>query len=522
MPAETLSPFTESETAPSKLEKDGTGKFIRDVFFANLPMPFQKIRTYLWLVVFSKAFGPSGFGIWALFQGTLGTALIITSMTQGNAMMRFLNRGRSREEKNHAFSSVLAAVSISSLVGALVLSAFSQQLSSLLFRDPRGRTVLILTAMILPLETYFEEMRGFLRARRLNRIWAFFTLGRQMPETFLLMAVAWWLMKSPIAAITGYFCTALLAVCFGFLYLTLRQQVRLVKPNRAILRQYVPYGAALVPGALASTLSFAADRYLVGYYLDLRQVGIYSVCFTVSAIGFFFCGPLTDVLLPEMSALYDAGDWSQFYARFSGVQKFVIGLAVGATALLVAFPQQILRALTTGAFASGGPTLAILGMQGVFMSAVVLYSVMFYVRVRVWWTTAVWAGMGAIILVMDVFLLPRMGIAGAGVSQLVSSIAGAMFVIVLNWQLFRRTFRIVWVGQMGLALLSVLLLARLWPARSASFVDALAHILAGAVLFAIACLITRYFRFEELAILYKAFAVRSRRGAAAPDVPVKA
>jgi O-antigen/teichoic acid export membrane protein len=510
MPATTLTEASDSERATVIAPKDGTGKFIRDVFFANLPLPFQKIRTYLWLVVFSKAFGPSGFGIWALFQGTLGTALILTSLTQGNAMMRFLSGDRTREEKNSAFSSVLAAVSASALLGALVLCAFSQQLSNLLFRDPRGRTVLVLTALIVPLETYFEEMRGFLRARRLNRIWAFFTLGRQMPETFMLMAVAWWWLRSPVTAITGYLCTALLAVCIGFFYLSRYQQVRLVKPSAAIIRKYVPYGAALVPGALASTLSFAADRYLVGYYLDLRQVGIYSVCFTVSAIGFFFCGPLTDVLLPEMSALYDAGDWNQFYARFSGVQKFVIGLAVGATALLVAFPQQILRALTTGAFASGGPTLAILGMQGIFMSAVVLYSVMFYVRMRVWWTTAVWAGMGVIILVMDVFLLPRMGIVGAGFSQLVSSIAGAGFVVALNWELFRRTFRIAWIAQTGLALLSVLLLGRLWPVHSSSMVEALLHILAGAATFAAASLITGYLRLDELAILYHAFARRSK------------
>ena len=510
MPADTL--------ANASVE-DGTGKFIRDVFFANLPLPFQKIRTYLWLVVFSKAFGPSGFGIWALFLGTMGTALIISSMTQGNAMMRFFSSTRTPGEKNRALSSVLASVTASSLFISLLLCAFSQQLSNLLFRDPRGRIALILTAAVIPLETYFEELRGFLRACRLNRIWALFTLGRQVPEAFLLMALAWWWMRSPVPTIVAYLCIAVVAVFFGFLYLARHHAVRLVTPSSDIIRKYVPYGAALVPGALASGLSFAADRYLVGYYLDLRQVGIYSVCFTVSAIGFFFCGPLTDVLLPEMSALYDAGDWNQFYARFSGVQKFVLGLAAAATALIVAFPEQILRVLTTSAFASGGPTLAILGMQGVFMSAVVLYNVMLCVRMRVWWTTAVWAGMGAIILAMDVVLLPRMGIAGAGFSQLVSSIAGAAFVIALNWQLFRRTFRPIWIVQTGVALFAVLLMARLWPVHAASFIDALAHIFAGAALFAVVSLITGYLRLEELAVLYRTFARRSSQTITA--VPVQ-
>jgi len=423
MPTESVVNFADPEVAPSESHKDGTGKFIRDVFFANLPLPFQKIRTYLGLVFFARAFGPSGFGIWSLFQTTLAISVMLTSMTQGNAMMRFLSGDRTREETNRVFSSVLAAVSVSSLVLALGLAIFSTRLSVLLFRDPRGRTVFLLIALIVPLETYFEEMRGFLRARRLNRSWAFFTLGRQVPETLLLIAVVWWWVRDPVAAVGVNLVTAGLSVLLGFFYLARYQHTRLARPSAAVISRYVPYGLALVPGALAASLSFAADRYLVGYYLDLQQVGIYSVCFTVSMLGFFFVGPLNDVLFPEMVALYDAGDWNQFYDRFSGVQKFVTGLAVGASALVISFPQQILSLLTTRDFSSGGPTLAILGLQGIFMSIVMLYIVMLLVRLRVWWTTVVWGGMGAIVLLIDAVLLPRVGIVGAAFSQSISSIA---------------------------------------------------------------------------------------------------
>ena len=512
MTTEIVVDATGPETVPSKRSIDGTRRFIRDVFFANLPLPFQKIRTYLWLVFFARAFGPSGFGIWSLFQTTLGISLVLASMTQGNAMMRFLSGDRTRGETNRVFSSVLAAVSVSSLVLALGLAIFSTRLSHLLFRDPRGRTVLLLIALIVPLETYFEEMRGFLRARRLNRSWAFFTLGRQVPETLLLIAVVWWWVRDPVAAVGVYLVTAGLSVLLGFIYLVRCQHTRLARPNRAVMSRYVPYGLALVPGALAASLSFAADRYLVGYYLGLPQVGIYSVCFTVSALGFFFVGPLNDVLFPEMVALYDAGDWNQFYARFSAVQKFVTGLAVGASALVISFPQQILRLLTTRDFSSGGPTLAILGLQGIFMSIVMLYIVMLLVRLRVWWTTAVWGGMGAMVLLIDVVLLPRVGIVGAGFSQLISSVVGAVLVVGLNRELFRRTFHFVWVLQTGAALLGVCVLAHFWRSSAFSIGQSLEHIVLGAAVFVFGLLATRFLRVSELVALKKAL---SRSGAQA-------
>lgn len=516
MPAESVADATNVEALPREGSKDGTGKFIRDLFFANLPLPFEKLRVYLWLILFSRAFGPGGFGIWSLFQTTLGIAVILTSMTQGNAMMRFLIGDRTRDEVNRAFSSVLAAVSVSSLIVALGLAVFSSKLSDVLFRDPRGRTVLLLIMLIVPLETYFEEMRGLLRARRLNRSWAFFTLSRQVPETLVLIGIVWWWMRDPVAAVGGYLATSVLAVLLGFMYLARCQHTGLARPRGGVILRYVPYGLALVPGALASCLSFAADRYLVGYYLDLRQVGIYSLCFTVSALGFFFVGPLNNVLLPEMAALHDAGDWDQFYARFTGVQKFVTGLAVGATALMVAFPQQILRVLTTRDFYSGGPTLAVLGLQGIFMSMVMLYAVMLLVRLRVWWNTAVWASMGAMVLLVDVVLLPRIGIIGAGYSQLISSVAGAVFVVGLNWEVFRRTFRLVWIPQTGAALLGVWLVARFWRDPALSVFHSVEHIGLGATAFVLGLVATRYLRIRDLVVLQKAWSVRTPPGTPVP------
>src|ERR1700681_1189886 len=134
MYTKTLIDDTSPETDSIQLHRGGARKFIRDVFFANLPLPFQKLRTYLWIVLFSRAFGPSGFGMWSLFLTTLSVGLLFSSMTQGNAMMRFLSGNRTREETNRGFSSVLAAVAVSSSMLALGLALLSTRLSNLLFR----------------------------------------------------------------------------------------------------------------------------------------------------------------------------------------------------------------------------------------------------------------------------------------------------------------------------------------------------------------------------------------------------
>jgi len=494
---------------PWRIRSAGNRTFWRDVFFANLPLPFQKLRTYLWVIVFSRTLGPSEFGIWSLFQTTIGMAMIVTSMTQGNAMMRFLGGDRTPEQINRVFSSVIAAVTVSGVLCALILAGFANSLAPPLFHDRLGRRVILLIALILPFENWFEQMRGLLRARRLNRMWACLTLGRQMPEAmFLLLLVLLW-KANVIGLIGGYLLSTVLSVVAALGYLFRYQGVRFVRPMVSVWTSYLPYGLALVPAGLVSTISFSADRYLVGYYLNLRQVGIYSVCFTISALGFFFVGPLNDVLLPEIGALYDSGDWTEFYGRFSMVQKLVLGVAMGATSLLVAFPQQLLHLLSSSEFASGGSTLIVLGLQGVFMSMVMLYVVVLCVRSRVWWTTLVWAGMGALVLGGDVILLPRIGIVGAGISQLVSSIAGAIAVIGLNKDIFRRTFQWRWLPQCGAPVLGVVLVAHFWRGSSYSTARPLQQLLVGAAVFLTGLLVTRYLRVTDLLGLGQAARTRN-------------
>ncbi|MGH9864324.1 MAG: hypothetical protein ACRD4H_02795, partial [Candidatus Acidiferrales bacterium] len=53
--------------------------FFRDIVFSNVPIPFQKARTYLWLVILTRTLGTEGFGAWSLFLVTLSSATTIST-----------------------------------------------------------------------------------------------------------------------------------------------------------------------------------------------------------------------------------------------------------------------------------------------------------------------------------------------------------------------------------------------------------------------------------------------------------
>jgi O-antigen/teichoic acid export membrane protein len=492
-----------SDMAKSGRES-GTHKFIRDVCFSNLPAPFQKLRTYLWLVVMTRTLGAEGFGAWSLFVVTLSIATTFATLNCGASLMRFLSGERTPGEVNRAWSTVLAMVGGAALILIVLFLTFPKYLAEIIFRSQRDNFLVAVLGLALLCDCVFEEMKNLLRARRKNKLWAIFSVAKLVPEIVATIVVAW-LFRTVLAVGFAYVAIGFSGVVAGTMYLGARQKIRLVRPSPEVFRKYSSFGLPLLPGVLASAISFGADKYLVNYYLGLRQAGIYSACFTIAAATFFLVGPINDVLFPELSALHDTEKIESFDQRFSGIQRFVLGLSAGAAALLTAFPRQILKLLSSSAFASGGKTLAILGVQGIFMAVVLLYIVVLNVQLRVISSTLFWIVSGGAILVLDMLLIPGAGIVGAAISQLICTAAGAIFLIAVHWNLFKRTFAPAWLLQVGVGFAAVCAFGMFWPVRSDSAATSLAQIFLGACIFLLSLFATGYADARDVNLIRKAF-----------------
>ena len=472
-------------------------KFVRDIAFSNLPVPFQKLQTYLWLVLLTRALGPAGFGAWSLFMVTLSTATSVSTLNCGSSLMRFLSGSRSEDEVNEAFSTVLLMVGIAGgFLGAAFL-LLSNQATYWIFRSKQSVGLVALLAAALVFNCLFEEIKNILRARRCNRSWAWLSLARIVPETAAVILAALWL-KNAESAVSALVFVSVCSVCAGMIYLKARHTIRIAKPSCGILVKYTKYGLPLLPGVFASTLSLGADKYVVGYFLGLKQVGIYSVCFAISGVVFFLTGPINDVLFPELSALYDGRNWATFHERFRAVQKFVLAFAFGMAAILAAVPRQVLRMVAPPDFSAGSATLAVLGFQGIFMAMVLMYVVVLNTRMRVWSTTIFWLLSGAAIILLDVALVPRIGILGAALSQLLATATGAIVLVAIHWKLFRETFEAKWLAQLAFSCFGVWLARSLWQTQPDAFLRSILAVGASAAIYASCLYCTGYFTLPDV------------------------
>lgn len=477
---------------------------MRDVVFANIPAPFLRLRSYAWLVVFSRTTGLAGVGAWALFDTTLSLATALGTILLGHAMMRFSSGKQNQREASTALASVLAAVTAACSVLGLLILIFGTSLSRALFHHSEGRQLLTVIASVLVFDAVFEEIKGFHRARRANRIVAGLVLARTIPEGLLTIAAAIAFHKIVAVAWTYYIC-AIVAATLGLVHLYRSKVVCPVLPSLAVLRQYLGYSAPLLPGVVVTVAATRADRYVIAHFCTLEAVGIYTVCAAIAAINMIALLPIGDVLFPELADLYDRRAWGAFHARFGGVQKFVLGLAGGVAIVCIVFPGEALRLATPMRHPGGLLTLRLLGLQGILAALSYLYGLILSIRLQVWSKSSIALITGTLLIGLDIFLVQRFGLPGAALAQVIVAALALSLTLAPAWGIFRQSFNLCWLPRVAIAFAGVALIAMVSAPGELTFVSAGLRIMMGCGGYLVLLVLTGYVGYADLIYLREAF-----------------
>jgi O-antigen/teichoic acid export membrane protein len=207
------------------------------------------------------------------------------------------------------------------------------------------------------------------------------------------------------------------------LYLVMSGTIRSMMALRfspAVLREAIGYGFPQVPHGLLSQTQSAADRFLLGLYMPLSQVGVYLIGHTIAGMIKFFPVAFEAAWMPFAFDSMQRRDARELYARMATYAGTVlIFLALGVTALAGPMVTLVLPA----AYQDTTPLVPVL-VAGMTIQAVAWFlatSLNIAKQTRVYpLITAV----GAVTSVAaNVVLIPRYGMYGAAVAFVVSQAA---------------------------------------------------------------------------------------------------
>ena len=371
----------------------------------------------------ARYLAPSRFGTLNYVQALVGLISALSTMGLPDVNVREFVRHGERAAEIAATSIVLrcagAALSIAIAVAVVV------------FERPGASEVLALTVIVgasllpqsLDVVDQFYQSRNTVRPIVLQRNAAFIATS-----AFKVIAIVSHAPLIAFAAIyTGEF--AMVAVALG----VYARRGGILDMSRATMieaQRLMSSSWPLLIRQFAISVYMRLDQVLLGRILDDRAVGVYAAAARISEIWYFIPVAMMTAFVPRLAARHGQSP-VDYEAELVKVTRAIVIISAIAAATMSVFAPFIVTHLYGAAYAAAAPVLRIHAWSGLFVGLGVASS-SWFVNNGLMKYGLYQAVAGAVVsLVLNLILVPQLGVTGAAWAAVASYFVSAVLVNVL-------------------------------------------------------------------------------------------
>jgi O-antigen/teichoic acid export membrane protein len=392
-------------------------KFTKDVGLVGVAQLVSSLKGLILLPILTKTLGAESYGIWAQIQATVSLLMPLALLQLGFAMTRFLAAEKDKAKISKGFSSIFAASSFTAFALSLLIFILAEPLAVAVFGGAGAAYFVKLAALLVLLMTLDQVIIEYFMAFRQMERYAVFSILQTVGEVLLigyLVLSGYGLFGAIISLLI------VKVIVFAAGVLVVGREVRISKPSFAVVKSYLGFSLPLLPTMLCIWIVNLSDRYVIGYFMNIEAVGIYSVAYNLGSLVALFFAPIASVLLPAITNLYENDKIQELKTHLKYSLKFYLMFAIPSLFGLSILSKSILTTLTTPEFVSGYLIVSIIALATILFnsSSVSMNVVVLHKRTKL--VGAIYAISASINMAMNIILVPMIGISGAAIATLVT------------------------------------------------------------------------------------------------------
>ena len=370
----------------------------------------SKLLAVLLLPVYTRYIAPAGYGVVELLANSVIFVSIVVRFGIIESFLRFYFADEDRDRRAALVRRAAGFLLIATTVTAALLAAFAGPLSELLLGH-RDTTIFLIAVLGLWSFTNLELAYGVLRVDERLRTYAIASLIN------VLLTVA----GSVVLVVgLGDGARGLLAANYGAstvvlvgLWWTLRDRWRVRRGRAERMGVLLRFGLPTVPAEASVYALSIVDRFYVYHDRSQALAGLYSIAIKLAGAVAFIVRAFQYAWPPLAYSVTDDAQAARLYGLVTTYYVFVSGWVVAALALL---GRWVLRLLTAPEYFGAYRALPWVALGWALYG---LWVVFLVIAGRAKVTTrnfpASLAGLAANVILI-VALVPRLGIAGAGIA----------------------------------------------------------------------------------------------------------
>ena len=381
---------------------------------------FGAVALFLTHILISRYYGAETLGVFNLILSLLMISAIFSRMGLDMYVIRILPSLKEKNEIALFLKRVFTIVFMGGVIVSILIYLINPYIDEYIFKSfDASKYLLYLSIVIIPF-TFFNILPEVLRGFQDIKIYSFFRNLAQNLFLLLLLSGGFYfsykfdpiyVLYFSILFITG----VLLIVVYKFLQ---KRDIHLFsngKYKKAILKYSYPM---FLTSSMMFFMSYV-DSFMISYYLDEYQVGIYSACIKLSFLVTFVLASVNGFIAPKISKAYACGDNKMVKKLYVDSIKLIVLVSSPIFLVLYLFPEFFLG-LFGEEFKIAVVTLFI--VNSAFLVNALCGSVGYMLNMtdnQHQFMKILLIGL-VLNIVLNVFLIPIYGINGAAIATLIS------------------------------------------------------------------------------------------------------
>ncbi len=341
------------------------------VFFAGTL--FTAGAGYLFKIYLARVLGAEALGIYALGMTIVGFFGLFSGLGLPQAAVRFVAAYSATEQWQRLYgflSRAFVLLAVGNAVLAAAMLAIGPWLARSLYHAPALVPFLHLFALLLILgvfTTFLGQVLAGYKDVALRTIITNF-IGSPLNIVFAvaLLSLGFGLRGYLLAQVASSVVVLVLLSVAGW-RLTPRQAKWAPDIAVPMEREVFWFSAAVFGFNFLSFILSQTDIFLLGVFLDVRQVGIYSVAATLVAFVPVALQSVNQIFSPTIADLHARGEHTLLGRLFQTLTKWILGSTVPLALVMIVFSKPLMRLF--GAAFEAGWLVLILGTLGQLVNA---------------------------------------------------------------------------------------------------------------------------------------------------------
>jgi O-antigen/teichoic acid export membrane protein len=427
--------------------KTNYSRITYDTIFYGVTSVLERAASFIMIPILTKTLSQELYGIWTQIIVTIGFLSPLLLLGFSSATIRFLSGEQDKRKISNIYHAMFLVVGMLCVLVAVFLAVSISGVSSLMFGSTEFSDFVLIFGLLLASEVMFELIMSFLRSQNYIRLISLYYLIKNCGRLLILgLGILSFKIPLPATIIAIVIFQIILVGVSYFIHIFSKIGVCLVLA-KVPWKKIILFSMPLLPYGLLIWGNNFIDRYIVLHIVGIKQLSIYALSYSLAAQISLFYSIMGFTLYPHIAKLWNKGDKTAVANIVSRALQLYLFFCIPFIVILSVFSSQIVRLISTSDYISPWQVIFLLS-AGIFFFGVHQLS-MYPILLNDKTTQAFkLAGISMLAnLLLNLMLVPSMGIVGAAMATLCSNVllAGLTIIaskrqiaLVLPWKKFRQ------------------------------------------------------------------------------------